>query len=962
MRLFSVIGSDSRFGLQEASKPGRLAAAASRLMPGVAMTFLAIAFFATGVRAEMSVEIKVKETAGTGAEAYPVNVIVPVPKGSFKDTASFSVTDESGKTVPAQIDVLNRWWLVDESIRHLRVIFDATVGPHGESEDSGVATYYLKAGKERGRRRPGLAVKEEDGLIKVKTGPLGFVVDKKNFNIIDKAWFDADKNGKLEPSELVVDNSNQDGGKYTGRLSGDIQYDAQRRDVEVVVEEAGPRRAVIRASAFTVLEDREDHTHGFAVRIYAYAGKPYIKVEYQLQNSAKNRPRGWPLYFEDHRLNYRIGVGDSPVVRVGLSDGAVVKTKRGDGVGLRHDYDDKSKVVNLKDSSVVKESDGGDKLFTSFLDVSGNGKGVTAVTRYFWQQKPNGLSIDGDNTLSFELFPDWTARRYDGKKSDTGLHWLWDMQHIVKETVLSFHDGSVSDEDLKKFANTMQWHPVGVLPIGWYKETAVTLGLGGMVPYSEPIKSSDQVRPGYKFGKAGINVYTFGGGRRAPHSGGGHPRAASHMIATENPRDYFKAEELLYSELNLRPQWMAGYKYPGPTPKRRGMAVARNKLLLLGEANYGSGSWRRWKKSVLAKYIEGTKPKYGKGFYGARDHQHAWHYHVEDAYFLSGNKWAKDWYEFAGEFWKGTITGNHPYVYPSGNGRAAGHMICNALAAFRVTGDADIIEKSRKWFEIVSGSQNPVYGNHNNKKESASNLGYLVRGMANYLEEIEGIDPQLWAEAFNAVTGYVEWNVSYGGNFNYWHKVGEVATSGGVGAVFVDPQGWYYWNSGRKKVLDHLKDYLDGGLKVDGKQGRGPYFKKDFKKWRGGFFGQWAAAILNQEKEDAQPPAKIGKLAAKAEGGKVKVLLSAPAEAAKYHLVWSDKPIVEEPTEAEDKINWWAANAVGPGLKPRPGRKQAVTFTPDKSGTIYIAAFTFDENDNLSRMSEVVKVTLPQQN
>lgn len=48
-------------------------------------------------------------------------------------------------------------------------------------------------------------------------------------------------------------------------------------------------RVIIRAEAPTVYNSTTDHKHGFAVRIYTYAGKSFVKVDYQLQNSAKNK-------------------------------------------------------------------------------------------------------------------------------------------------------------------------------------------------------------------------------------------------------------------------------------------------------------------------------------------------------------------------------------------------------------------------------------------------------------------------------------------------------------------------------------------------------------------------------------------------------------------------------------------------------------------------------------------------
>ena len=68
----------------------------------------------------LKLPIKVKETAGVGAKAYPITVGVPVPFGKYQTTDKFRLIDVSGKKIPAQFDVLNRWWCRDNSIRHLK--------------------------------------------------------------------------------------------------------------------------------------------------------------------------------------------------------------------------------------------------------------------------------------------------------------------------------------------------------------------------------------------------------------------------------------------------------------------------------------------------------------------------------------------------------------------------------------------------------------------------------------------------------------------------------------------------------------------------------------------------------------------------------------------------------------------------------------------------------------------------
>jgi hypothetical protein len=87
------------------------------------------------------------------------------------------------------------------------------------------------------------------------------------------------------------------------------------------IEENGPMRAVVKVTALSSVScaQYKDETgsckfdvqhcvdgeqvqvqHGFAVRIYAYAGVSFVKVDYQLQNSPySNVVNGYALYFDE---------------------------------------------------------------------------------------------------------------------------------------------------------------------------------------------------------------------------------------------------------------------------------------------------------------------------------------------------------------------------------------------------------------------------------------------------------------------------------------------------------------------------------------------------------------------------------------------------------------------------------------------------------------------------------------
>jgi len=78
-------------------------------------------------QASLNVPLTVKETVGVGAKAYPITSVVPLPYGTYYDINKFRLVDSSGATIPAQFDVLNRWWGKDNSVRHVKVNFQPTV-------------------------------------------------------------------------------------------------------------------------------------------------------------------------------------------------------------------------------------------------------------------------------------------------------------------------------------------------------------------------------------------------------------------------------------------------------------------------------------------------------------------------------------------------------------------------------------------------------------------------------------------------------------------------------------------------------------------------------------------------------------------------------------------------------------------------------------------------------------------
>ncbi|MCP4267428.1 MAG: hypothetical protein GY777_18000 [Candidatus Brocadiaceae bacterium] len=907
----------------------------------------------------LNVLLNVKEVAGVGVQEYPTTVVVPLPYGMHYDVNSFRVVDASGDTVPAQFDVLNRWWTRDKSIRHVTVNFQPTVEAF-TSGSTGISRYYLRDDGTGNSTDTLITVKDGQESIEVNTGPLKFTVNKERFTIIDELWLDSNNNAIFEDSEQLIITGKDSGGVFVGRLEGDVQLDSSRSDVKVVVEESGPMRVVIRAEALTEYIDTDNHTHGFAVRIYAYANKPFVKIDYQLQNSAKNKRNAWALYFEEMNINFKLNLDINPTVHVGSGDGSVYKRTRSNGIYLAQESHDIAKVYDVNSGAELRKSNFSVKSLSNtatggFVDVSDSRKGVSAMIRYFWQTWPNGLAINKENRLSLELFPRWSAQISPWKRAITpiGLYWLEDMQQTYKETLLYFHGPDTSDTKIQNLSKTFNYNPVVTLQTSWYQKTQATLDMGGVVPFKEKVSKSDDRMPGYSgwdFNFNNKNTYKFNwdnfylkdkNRKLSPAMGGGWPFGAAQLIATENPTDYYFAQNYTMGELNSRPHWMAGYTYE----------LDYNTLQLNARLQQAPKSWRQHgtgnKPEFLdADYLSGT----GQAS-SPRNDDHAWYYHVEEAYYFTANPWIRDWYEFIGEVRKGKL------FDPSDNNlssRSNGHMIANAIQAYRVTGDTSILDGVRNYLVTrLMLEQSPLYGYRNSLSsgqygEAAFEAGYLLRAVINYMEEVRGTDWQAYAEAFQFVSGYMEWNYNFS-NFSYYTdaKNGEIGKSNSTSMTFLDPQAWYYLHTGKRKYLDHLNKYINTGINGGKPSG-------NLKEWQGQWEGRFVQFVHENDERDTIPPDAIEGLEIVRTGtDNIKLTWTTPLEAFRFHIVYSEKPISEDISTDTNMTNWWAAKVVGPDLTAKPGEKQSFGITVDRDIDQYVAIFTFDENDNMSAMSNL---------
>jgi len=711
-------------------------------------------------------------------------------------------------------------------------------------------------------------VTETENEITVENGLLSFGINKNHFNVFDWVYYE---------DTAIITSSNINGGVLKDRFDN-LQYEAQMASPEVTIEENGPIRAVIRiqlpakfrpAGRFAELNPGRDnvedqlnqgdylHEHGYCVRIYAYEGKSYVKVDFTLENSDKTVLQAWPLYFQDMSLTFGLPA-DWDNITIGGASSPYAGTK-GDGIYIYQDMHNSYKIYDHDGTELTA----GDNAL-GWLNISGADGGMMVAVKDFWQRWPNGLEVEGDGRFNAWLFPKWGEDWYYSSneskmvQTETGLYWLEDMQHVTKTYLFNFHDGDKGVPELDALNKLFQKRPVGVLPTSWYNQTGVTLDMGGLFPVTETISSPGNTDVDLWNNIDDMDTYFYGFGydsylsdisRRAAWTTGSWPGSSANFYLTGNPKYFYTAEALVTGDMNARPQMLSGFTYPddlidGYSP--------------VNENPYTTMSWRYWKHihghpKTFAPYLEGT----GYSGFSPRDTAHMWNYYIDEYYHFTGDKYVYDWYKFMGNFIKAVIFGDNThtgFTYRGeldGQARSFGHALSTLLQAYRIVGDPSFLEAAKDFVTMIRESQSK-YGILNTKVEFGSpfQIAYLARGIISLLEEIGETDPQVTAEAMGVLEGFFEWNYHYA-NFDYYidtdekvsyHSRGPII-SNGTAFIIVDPICWFYHHTGRTKYLQHLAQYFNGEL------GEPPIQPSpgSLTDWQGDFVGRWSHYVLSPD-------------------------------------------------------------------------------------------------------------------
>ena len=343
----------------------------------------------------------VKSETNSFCQLCPTEGGIPLPMGEVKATNMVRLRNAYGEDIPFQARVLAHW--PDRSIRWLGLSFETTLAPFdgtGYFLDYGPSVHTLDF-------TSSLKITEDHESIKIDTGVLEAVLDKKAFYLFDQVAIDRNKNGIFEPDEAVTSHAELTLG-FRGK---EFRTDLDSKTYQIAIEEKGPQRVVIKASGWFQAADGSRYCQAI-VRYYFYQGKSYVKLSHTLIYTGYPENKQYAAYqmlkLPDNetidrfglRLPYHFSDLKDEKVFVGLNQAAPIEVKAGDELSLfQKDYD----LTAFQNNGATVPTE---KSPSGWMDVSNESGGVAVAVRHFRENFPKAFKLDRQaGQIQVDLWP-----------------------------------------------------------------------------------------------------------------------------------------------------------------------------------------------------------------------------------------------------------------------------------------------------------------------------------------------------------------------------------------------------------------------------------------------------------------------------------------------------------------------------------------------------------------------------
>ncbi|MFH0920723.1 MAG: FlgD immunoglobulin-like domain containing protein, partial [Fibrobacterota bacterium] len=230
-------------------------------------------------------------------------------------------------------------------------------------------------------------------------------------NLFDEAWLDANHDGSYEVTEKIIASNLANGGVITANdwaagscVDGQEHTASQNAPESVRILEQGPMKVVLQVDGrhYAATGGVTKGLYGYQVFITAYAGRPYVDVQYAVTNTYMegDKPEiganpykvyAWP--FKKYLVNLNLNLGGSQSYAL-LGETEVTGSLSASPVRLLQD----SGAYTITGATGGVNAKGG-------AAVSNGTLGVRVALRDFGPNYPKAISVQQDKMV-LELFPD----------------------------------------------------------------------------------------------------------------------------------------------------------------------------------------------------------------------------------------------------------------------------------------------------------------------------------------------------------------------------------------------------------------------------------------------------------------------------------------------------------------------------------------------------------------------------
>ncbi len=278
-------------------------------------------------------------------------------------------------------------------------------------------------------------------VISVDTGAAQFTIKKSHFNFIDRVLVDG--------NEIVPPGTSK--GIVIRGSDGILYYGAEDPKPEILIEENGPVRAVVKVNG-THYSNSGARNLDYTLRMHFVKGKPNVTASYTLRNASKHQVENavWGaltvnIQTEMNNPQYVLNAHTGPLTGT-VSDTETVSIFQGKNdfpyVGDYNFYSDEQRQPTgisgytiRKGAEEIQEGDATQWIDLFFGSISSEGTSVAFGTRFAAGYWPQGLALHGDGQIDIGLFPEGNDRPYALKFNG----------HATREFFVSFNSDDAGD-------------------------------------------------------------------------------------------------------------------------------------------------------------------------------------------------------------------------------------------------------------------------------------------------------------------------------------------------------------------------------------------------------------------------------------------------------------------------------------------------------------------------------------